>query len=149
PRHDRLARALAPLVAAVERLLAALQLLEARVGTDEVVQVLVVERRAEGDNGDPPALQHRQRFLDDGAMERRARSRLQLVRPDLDDRAHRRDYRADGPGGRRVEPVPSIGRSARGARRPTLSLVTRNLALRSEERRVGKESRAGWSADRR
>jgi ketosteroid isomerase-like protein len=90
PRHDRLTRAMTPLIAAVEGVLAAPQLGQARVRANQVVEVFVVQRRAEGDDLDTPALQHRQRFLDYAAVERRAGTRLQLVRADLDDAWHRR-----------------------------------------------------------
>jgi hypothetical protein len=48
-----------------------------------------LQRWAERNDVGSPALQHRYRFLDDGAMERRAGSRLELVRADFDDSGHR------------------------------------------------------------
>src|SRR5438034_8402916 len=61
-RQDRLTRSLSPLVASVERVLAALALLDRRVRAHEEIRVAVVERGTVVDDVHLPALQERQRL---------------------------------------------------------------------------------------
>jgi len=83
--EDGFARALFPFVASIERVLAPLPLLDARKGAHQIVRIAVVKRWTVPHDVDLKAHQHRQSFGQEPLVETLSRSRLEVVRANLDD----------------------------------------------------------------
>ena len=66
--QEVLAWTLAPLCAAVESILALLAVVEALVGTDQIIGISIMRRRPKGYNIDFPTLQHRNSLIQHAFM---------------------------------------------------------------------------------